>query len=341
MLDNTVSIVGWASRPSSRSINRAQERGTFVINKLHMPVAENKATAESAAPRPAIDFARLRALDWGGILLAAVAVVVLVVAVWPVIYFWASDYVKPDSYYSHGPIIPVMIGIMLWHKRDDLRTVRYKPCYPALVVLAPSLVLLVFASRIFPSSLASIALLLVIWSSIWFAAGTDFVRKAWFPIVFLAAMAPLPNMLLTDATNGMQQLSTKLANHLLNAMTFHTALDGNSIQMDNYTMDVDVPCSGFKTLLSMSTFGAAFVYLTDLPAWKRVIFFLLTIPLSLIVNSVRIALIGVVGECLGAPAAHTFHDWSGIITLIVGAMVFFAIAKGMGCRTLAGSPAFS
>ena len=44
--------------------------------------------------------------------------------------------------------------------------------------------------------------------------------------------------------------------------------------MDNSRLFVDVPCSGFKMLLSLLTFSAAFAYLVDGPAAKRLGLFL-------------------------------------------------------------------
>ena len=119
-------------------------------------------------------------------------------------------------------------------------------------------------------------------------------------------------------------------------MTFSTQLVGNVIHMEDYSLFVDVPCSGFKLLLALLTFSAAFAYLVDGAPVRRLGLFLFSLPLSLLVNSVRIALIGVVGECIGPDAAHVFHDWSGMITLTLGFIALFGLAKGLGCRTFAG-----
>jgi exosortase len=178
--------------------------------------------------------------------------------------------------------------------------------------------------------------LLIVWSSVWLALGTAFVRAFWAPLVFLSLMVPLPGPLLNDATLKLQMVSTLFANKLLHLMTFKTALQGNVIQMDNFDLFVDVPCSGFKTLISLLTFSAAFAYLVDGSRNKRILLFLICIPLALVINSVRIALIGVVGDCISDAAAHVFHDWSGVITLILGFTLLFSVAKAFGCRTFAG-----
>jgi exosortase len=266
----------------------------------------------------------------------ALAFLLLGILAWPVLRFWAYEFTKPESYYSHAPLIPLIAGLMLWHRRTALAAVPKVPALAALVLLVPALALLVFAIKVEAEALESTGLLLTITAGVWLVLGPAFVRAAAFPLAFLWLMAPLPGPVLNDATLHAQMLSTVFANDLLHGLGFSTTLIGNIIQMEDYSLFVDVPCSGFKLLLAMLTFSAAFAYLVDGAPVRRMALFLFSLPLSLLVNSVRIALIGVVGECVGTPAAVVFHDWSGMITLTLGFVVLFGLAKGLGCRTFAG-----
>ena len=286
------------------------------------------------APRGPL--ALLHRQDWQTLAPFGVALVLLAALAWPVLRFWSYEYSKPESYYGHAPLIPLIVGLMLWHRREALRAVPKAPALGALALLLPGLALLVFAIKTQAEALESTGLLLAFVSSVWLALGTRFVRVAAFPLAFLWLMAPLPGPVLNDSTLHVQMLSTVLANKLLHLMTFGTTLVGNVITMDNYSLFVDVPCSGFKLLLALLTFSAAFAYLVDGKPARRLLLFAFSLPLSLLVNSVRIALIGVVGECIGAPAAHVFHDWSGLLTLVLGFIALFGLAKGLGCRTFAG-----
>jgi len=278
----------------------------------------------------------LHRLDWLTVAPFAAAAALLAALAWPVLRFWNYEYTKPESYYGHAPLIPLIAALMLWHGRDALRAVPKAPAPSALILLLPALALLVFAVKTQAEALESTGLLLTVWGSVWLVLGPRFVRAAAFPLAFLWLMAPLPGPVLNDSTLHVQMLSTTLANELLHLMTFGTTLTGNVIQMENYSLFVDVPCSGFKLLLALLTFSAAFAYLVDGKPARRCLLFAFSLPLSLLVNSVRIALIGVVGECVGASAAHVFHDWSGLITLVLGFTALFGLAKGLGCRTFAG-----
>ncbi len=270
----------------------------------------------------------------------ALPLLLLGILAWPVLRFWAYEYGQPASYYGHAPLIPLIAGLMLWHRRTALAgtiaAAVKRPAFPALALVAAGLALLVFALKIQAEALESTGLLLTLTGSVWLVLGTAFVREAWFPLGYVWLMAPLPGPVLNEATQRAQMLSTTLADKLLHWMGFGTTLTGNVIQMEDYALFVDVPCSGFKLLLALLTFSAAFAFLVDGTRAKRLALLAFSVPLALLVNSVRIALIGVVGECVGVPAAHVFHDWSGLLTLSLGFLALFGIAKGLGCRTFAG-----
>ena len=280
--------------------------------------------------------ALLHRQDWPTLAPFAAAAALLTALAWPVLSFWNYEYTKPESYYGHAPLIPLIVALMLWHRRDALRAAPKAPALGALALLLPALALLVFAIKTQAEAMESTGLLLTVCAGVWLALGARFVRAAAFPLAFLWLMAPLPGPVLNDSTLHVQMLSTVLADKLLHLMTFGTTLVGNVITMEDYSLFVDVPCSGFKLLLALLTFSAAFAYLVDGKPARRLLLFAFSLPLSLLVNSVRIALIGVVGECIGANAAHVFHDWSGLITLVLGFTALFGLAKGLGCRTFAG-----
>lgn len=275
-------------------------------------------------------------IGWQTLLPFVISAALLASIAFPVLSEWFWEYTKPDSYYTHAPIIPFICALMLWYKRREILAAAKVPDLRAVPLIILALGLLVFALKEELEAVRSTAFLLVVTASIWLALGPKFMKAAAFPIAFLWLMAPLPGPILNDATLRLQMFSTVFAAKILQLLAFQPVLAGNVINMENFSLFVDVPCSGFKLLLAYLTFSAAFAYLVDGPVNKRILLFLITIPLSLVVNAVRIALIGVVGDCISSDAAHEFHDWSGMITLILGFIVLFSLAKAFGCRKFAG-----
>lgn len=303
------------------------DRETALVRGIEeQPVSQKRTAAEERSGKGVL-------LD---LLPYALAIGLFAALAWPMLHWWWWEYTKPDSYYAHGPLVPLMAGFMLWTQRRRLAQVPKASFLPALFLLVPALVLLVFAIKIQARAVESYSFVLALWSGVWLALGSRFMRAAWFPLAFIALMMPLPGPILNDATLHMQMSSTKAASAILRAIGFANTQVGPVITMSDFQFSVDVPCSGFKTLLALFAFNAFLAAMLDGPVWKRILLFALCLPLSLAVNSVRIALIGIVGECTTIQAAHVFHDYSGLIVLVLGFIVLFSVAKVLGCRKFAG-----
>jgi exosortase len=228
--------------------------------------------------------------------------------------WWYWEWTKPESFYGHAFFVPVLAGVMFWHLRDKLAAVPKERSYSALLLFLPAVAMLVVANHRALLSLSSPLFIFALITGVAFVVGWKFVRVAAFPFLFLTLMLPLPGTLLNDLTLGIQGASTAGATKILNTIGIHSLRQGNIISMDNYVMNVATACSGFNLLLRLLTFSAAFAYLTDGAALRRIGLFLFSLPLSVAINAIRIAMIGIVGECLGSTAASTFAAVVSITT---------------------------
>jgi exosortase/archaeosortase family protein len=69
-----------------------------------------------------------------------------------------------------------------------------------------------------------------------------------------------------------------------------------------------------------------------LAGWLLLMMLLMIVPLCLLMNGLRIAMIGMVGEQWGAPAGAAFHDWSGYIMLLICFWIIFKAARLLGWK---------
>jgi exosortase len=270
-----------------------------------------------------------------GLLLASA--VLLLALGWPALNLWISGAMMPGSYFSYGPVIPFVVALMLWHRRDVLRAAPKAPDYRALFLLLSAVAMLIIGPKEWWIFVISTGFLLAIWSSLWLLLGAAWVRAAAFPLAFLAWMAGMPGPLWQELTFGSQQLSTVLADKMLHLLSFPTVLRGNMITLESFTLFVDLPCSGFKLLLTLLMVSAALLWLCDGPPLGL---FALSLPLAIADNVLRLTVLGVVGESFGSHAEKMIHDPSGIFMVGLGIVVLFALARRIGCRTFAGLPLF-
>ena len=259
---------------------------------------------------------------------------------WPTLTWWAWEWTRPDSPSAYALAVLPLALCMFWRRRDLLVCIPAKIASEGLLLTVFALTLLAVSVKRELLAVSSLALWLTVIGAVWFSQGRARLKALAVPLGFLLTLAPLPGPLLSDATLGAQGLSTSLAARLLGLFGLHPVQSGTIIQLDRYALDVVAPCSGFKLLLTLLVLGAALAALTDLPRGKKLALAALTLPLSLLVNALRIALVGLVGEAGGFSAAGRFHDASGYLCLVLCLVALASIGKGMGCRTLCGQPLF-
>jgi exosortase D (VPLPA-CTERM-specific) len=90
-------------------------------------------------------------------------------------------------------------------------------------------------------------------------------------------------------------------------------LEGNVIDLGSYKLQVAEACSGLRYLFPLMTLGVVVAYMFKGKTWTRWCIFVSTIPISVLMNSVRIGIIGVLVDRFGSAQAegflHQFEGW--------------------------------
>ena len=235
---------------------------------------------------------------------------------------------EKDTYYSHGPLIPFCVAYVIYEKWDKLKALPRKICWPALIPMPFLLFVAWVGSRTVQQTVLSLTFLLLVVFSIWFVAGIYWAWRTLAPTLFLVFALPIWGPIIDRFTNPLQQISTQGTYVLLKLFGMHPIKDGPTIiQLDNYTLDVGVPCSGLKLLLAVSAITFFFMMIAKIRWWAHVLLVLFALPLTIFINSVRIAMIGVVGNTWGEQAGTSFHDYSGYISLVLCFLIFSWVTK--------------
>lgn len=262
---------------------------------------------------------------------AAGVLVALVVAYYPVFDYWQYHWFRSDGYYSHGILVPFLALYMVWMRREELRQTAISPSTGGLALVVLALAMRVLGHLTQSSTISSLSFLVLTYGVIAFLLGWRFVRIVWFPVLFLGFMMPLPSTVFDEISQPAQEWSTIIANVLLKTIGYETQRVGNVIYIPGgFDLDVGVPCSGFKMLVSMATFAFFFAYYIRVELWRQIALIVLALPLALVINGLRIALIGVVGTKFGEEAGYAFHDWSGYLVLVVAFAVLFQLGRWLG-----------
>jgi exosortase D (VPLPA-CTERM-specific) len=215
--------------------------------------------------------------------------------------------------YSHGFLIPVIAAWMLWARRDVLRASIGRPSWsgPLLVLLATIMHLVGELSAFFLlSQLGFIVALMGITLGL---GGYSLLRVTFIPIIFLAFAIPLPYFIDSQLSWRLQLVSSELGVFFMRLFQVPVYLTGNVIDLGHYKLQVVDACSGLRYLYPLLSLGFLAAYLFQAPVWQRGLVFLSAVPITIVMNSFRIAMVGVLVDRWGIEMAdgllHFFEGW--------------------------------
>jgi exosortase len=235
----------------------------------------------------------------------------------PVIQKLLHDWwVNPN--YSHGFLIPVFAGFVIWERRERLSMTQVRPSWWGLVIFSWSLVLLIigvlgaelFLSRL--SFLMQIAgLVLLFWGRSWF-------RVLAFPWALLWLAVPLPAIIFNQIALPLQLFASNLAASFLPICGVPVLQDGNIIQLPSTTLEVVTACSGIRSLISLISLAIFYGYLRRRTAARRWILVTLSIPIAVGANSLRVIGTGLLAQYWDPDKAQGFfHTFAGLMVFVL------------------------
>ncbi|NOX98116.1 MAG: exosortase/archaeosortase family protein, partial [Nitrospirae bacterium] len=206
-----------------------------------------------------------------------------------------------------------------------LRVLPRESYQQGIIVLIAGLLLYIVGLRgeFFQVSLFSF--LIVLGGLFLFFFGKKITLQLLFPLGFLIFAIPLPSYYESLAA-PLQALSSWGSTGIIRLLGIPVLREGNIIYLPNFTLDVAIVCSGLKALILVTTLGAFYAYFTQKLLGRRLALFLLSPPIAVIANIVRIVIIALIVRFSGAKLAFKFiEDFAGILIFVVaGALLVTA-----------------
>ncbi|MBC7803081.1 MAG: VPLPA-CTERM-specific exosortase XrtD [Candidatus Parcubacteria bacterium] len=270
---------------------------------------------------PSLTVWRITPLGWAGVALSFGALLaVFLGALVALVGIWGSQ-----EEYGFGYLVPFIAAFLVWQRKDKLELSRFEGSWTGLGVVAVGLGLGVLGRMSTLDTLAQYAFLLSLLGLILAGCGWRGLRMLAAPLVILCFMVPLPNYLLREVSAQLQLLSSQLGVGMIRLAGTSVFLEGNVIDLGSMKLQVVEACSGLRYLLPLMTLGFIATYFYKVTLWKRVLVFVSTIPITIAMNSLRIALVGITSEYFGKAAAEGFlHDFEGWAVFMLCLAVLFA-----------------
>lgn len=249
-------------------------------------------------------------------------------------FFWSGLLSLGDAWstaeYSHGPLIPVLSFVLFL---KHLKIVKARPVAEherragiAVILAALAIGAVGNVARI--PDIITYGMIIWVFGLLLVTFGFNRGILFWAAVVHLVFMLPLPNFIYWKLSITLQFISAEMGVAFIRYMGIPVFLDGNIIDLGAYKLDVAEACSGLRYLFPIMSFSYIFCMLYDGPKWHKAILLLSAAPITMLMNSFRIGVIGVLVDAYGIEQAEGFlHTFEGWVIFLACIAILFILAR--------------
>jgi exosortase D (VPLPA-CTERM-specific) len=293
----------------------------------------DRTPAASRAATRLLDGSAAAGLFWLGLLVTA-SIPVFWLGFVSLVQAWST------AEYSHGPlIVPISLYLFL---RELRRGPQYPPAppvvrWPGVAVIAAGLALAILGNLVRIPDIVTYAFIIWVGGVVLTLMGWERGRRHQLPVMHLVFMLPLPQFLYWQMTIFLQLVSSQIGVWFIDVMDIPVRLEGNVIDLGVYMLHVAEACSGLRYLFPILSFSYLFAILYRGPLWHKAVLLLAAAPLTVLMNSFRIGMIGVLVHHRGIEHAegflHFFEGW-----VIFGACIAILFVMAWALQKLRPDP---
>jgi len=262
---------------------------------------------------------------WAWIQAAFIAVLVAALYGWTLADL-ANDW-WTDPALSQGFLLPPLALGIAWMRRHLTFAEPAVRDSRGLLWIAAACFLFLLGKLGAEFFLARISFVILVTGILWTFWGGKRVRTLTFPLLLLATMVPLPALVYNSVAAPLQLLASDVATQLAQWMGVSVYRDGNIINLAHISLGVERACSGLNSLSALMVGGVLLGFLQCTRAHTRILLFLLTVPLSIAANVLRVTGTAVIADYHEEFAMGFYHAFSGWLVFVTGFAALYGISK--------------
>jgi exosortase len=221
---------------------------------------------------------------------AAAIGVVFAVPLFETAKVWAT---KAD--YSHGFLVPLVAGYLVWRNRASIEPSKAWPHASALgFFLLAGAGLAAGSLNIAKEACQGLALIAAVSGLVVMFFGWKGLAWSWPAILFLVFMFPLPYTFEQNLAFKLRRIATVAANYIMQlcGQPSYIAGSGTVITVGEVKLDVQHACSGLTMLLTFVALSAAYAATVTRPWTDRLLILIMSVPIAVACNVIRIVVTG-------------------------------------------------
>ena len=244
------------------------------------------------------------------------------------IYWWAFNTIWQEEDHAHGALILLVVIWLFWDQRKTVLAVKPNPS-PAAGWPCFLFGLAVYGlGRLLNISILEIGSQIpVLVGAFLILLGWGGVRAAWFPLLYIVFMIPLPGVLVDAVTGPLKQWISHIAESVLYSAGYPIARQGVVLAIGQYQLLVADACSGLHSMFSLSALGVLFLYIMRRTSvLHNAIMIASILPIAFAANIIRVMVLILVTYHLGDEAGQGFlHGGAGMLLMMVALTTFMVL----------------
>jgi exosortase len=249
-------------------------------------------------------------------------------ALWIVLFFqvivtmvkeWASD-----ESMGHGFFVPLVVGYLVWQRRDRLMRIQPKPHWFGCVIVVFGFVCLVAGLLGADFFVMRMGLLATLYGILLSTVGMPVIRALAFPLLLLLFMIRIPLFIYSQITFPLQIFASSVAEKLLSLIGIPVLREGNVLELPSQRLSVVEACSGIRSLISLGFLSLVYGYFFENSNRIRIALFVLTVPIAILANALRVTLTGILSEVNPQLAEGVYHSLEGWVIFMVAMVSLLA-----------------
>ncbi|VVB94656.1 Transmembrane exosortase (Exosortase_EpsH) [uncultured archaeon] len=244
-------------------------------------------------------------------------------------FVWLVGSWQNNIYYSHGFLVPLISGYIIWSMRKELTAIEKKQSQAGLALFTGGILLQGIGIMWTIRFLSGLSLVVTISGIILFMYGWEFIKKIMFPILFLFLMIPVP--FVDVIAPPLQTVSAIGTENLAYFVGIPVQRDGLILQTPAGAFEVALPCSGLRSVISLLTIGVIFAFILEGGMLMKLIVIASSVPLALAGNILRITSVLEVANKYGTEVAmNYFEGFSNLILFSIALLGLFMVGRCFG-----------
>lgn len=234
---------------------------------------------------------------------------------------------------SYTILMPFLVaGLLFVERRSVFRDMSFDPALGLLFVF-PGIGLLT-STRIMERSLPSdlqlsfniLAFLLFCLAGFAFSFGRSTVREAYFPLLYLFLMIPLPDFLLHRLVYLLQAGSADITGRLFDLLRVPALRQGFVFHLPQLNIAVEKECSGIRSSMALLILALPVLHFRIRRFWKKSIFLICAVLVMIVKNGIRIVTLTLLAIYVDPSFLFgRLHRQGGIVFFLLGLLLLMPI----------------